>query len=107
MNFLQRISKYISDKSEAIRQDQLSTIKYFILQHSISCRCGGTAVPVFDSNNKYYCIKCNNRFANARHQLYESLQDISFLRDYHRNFKSSVAREKYNEVIQILEKEII
>ena len=58
-----------------------NNMRSLINAESISCRCKGVAIPVFDSNNKYTCLKCGNKFANSHHKLKARVAyDLSRLR---------------------------
>ena len=52
------------------RDERKARVKEIVVSESISCRkCGGLCVPLYDSYNKYRCVKCQNQFANAKHNI--------------------------------------
>lgn len=80
MGLLHKVTHYwkkINDSRETDRIKQeveldeiaLSVMKHCLEKESISCRCLGMAIPVWDTSNKYHCLKCGSRFANSRHNI--------------------------------------
>lgn len=109
-NFFSEMKAQNIAKEKQRRLEEISYVKYYISQESITCRCKGTAIPVFDASNKYHCLKCNSRFAHARHHLYKTLSDRSFLRAKYANsdstyFMESKARELYEEAVKQMRNE--
>lgn len=91
-------------KAEKLR-NEISTVKYYVEQESITCRCGGLAVPVFDANNKYHCVKCNSRFSNARHALESKLSRLDMFSIDAYTFDRAKVRERYAEAVKELKDE--
>lgn len=109
-SFFDEIKAQSIAKEKQRKLDEISNVKYYISQESITCRCKGTAIPVFDASNKYHCLKCNSRFAHARHHLYKTLSDRAFLRlSYSSNesyFNESKARKLYEEAVKQMRDEM-
>lgn len=94
MGFWGKIGDFLASIPEAERQRKQATVRNYLIQDSITCRCGGMAVPVFNTTNKYLCISCNARFANARHRLYQNIGK-----------HSDISQITYDKVIFQLQKE--
>ena len=64
------------DKQEIVKTKQ-TVVRQYLMQDSLTCRCKGLAVPVYNTTNKYVCVKCNFRFANARHNITKNIDQHS------------------------------
>lgn len=64
------------DKQAIIKNKQM-IVRQYLMQDSITCKCKGLAVPVYNTTNKYICVKCNSRFANAHHHITKNIDQYS------------------------------
>lgn len=65
------------------KDELIESVKALLKSESLSCnKCNGLSIPLYDSDNKYKCIKCGRQFSNARH-----------------NIRSKVRRKYYDECI--------
>lgn len=101
---LKKIRAYFKEINDQVRSREISYVKHYIIQESITCKCGGTAIPVFDASNKYFCLKCKSRFANARHHLYDTLSSRAFLNS-NGEFQYVKAASLYNDAVDQLKLE--
>jgi DNA-directed RNA polymerase subunit RPC12/RpoP len=68
--------------SEA-EEERKKAVIILLKSESLSCnKCNGLSIPLYDSENKYRCIKCGRQFSNTRH-----------------NISSKIRRKTYNECI--------
>lgn len=113
MNFFNRIGntlkewdKKLGDSIQRRQKEKLtkeiSAVMYYVEQDSITCKCGGLAVPVFDASNKYHCVKCGSRFSNSRHHIYETLHSLSIFNVGNTGFNVSKARDRYEAAVSQL-----
>ena len=78
MGFLSKVGsafeKFYNSINGPINDSRQAIVRNYLLQDSITCKCGGLAVPVYNTSNKYLCLKCCSRFANARHHITSNIQ---------------------------------
>lgn len=76
-----------SDEERAAKEKKLydevsNEAVEIISKYSITCRCKGWALPILDTNNRYCCLKCNSKFANAYHNINKHLETRLNLSEY-------------------------
>ncbi|QDJ93881.1 hypothetical protein [Acinetobacter haemolyticus] len=69
MGFFKGLTGFLSNVIDSLGNSEIREVKAKLLKYSISCRCGGIAVPVAGTPNRYICVKCESRFANAKHNI--------------------------------------
>lgn len=101
-NFFKEVSDDMHKHKQKVIAEEVAMVKYFVEQESITCRCKGLAVPVFDASNKYHCIKCNARFSNSKHHLYSTLAKKKIFTYDGNVFLKEKARNRYDLAVQQL-----
>jgi len=105
-NTLKKWDKKLGDSIQRRQAEKLSkeisAVMYYVEQDSITCKCGGLAVPVFDASNKYHCVKCDSRFSNSRHHIYETLSSLTIFNFGNTGFNESKARARYQAAVNQL-----
>lgn len=62
------------------REERIKESVNVIKSHSISCRCGGLALPLKFIGKIYKCIRCDRQFANTQYKL-SGLKVVPVLRN--------------------------
>ncbi len=94
MGFWDSVDTLFTAITDPIKEAKQNIVRNYLIQDSLTCRCGGMAVPVFNTTNKYLCVSCGARFANARHRLYQNMEK-----------HSDISQITYDKVILQLQKE--
>lgn len=79
MGLFDKINSLINNLDESLtgsplpsppsRQERVNDSVDVIKSHSISCHCGGLAVPLKFRGKIYKCVRCDRQFANTRYEL--------------------------------------
>lgn len=74
MNILEKIDALFETLYSSFIKQKQAIARNYIIQDSITCKCKGLAIPVYNTTNKYLCLRCGSRFANARHHVTSNIQ---------------------------------
>jgi hypothetical protein len=62
------------DSQKEINTERVLTI---LKSEALTCKkCSGYAYPVYGSEKKYWCLQCDSRFTNSRHNIASAMSNI-------------------------------
>ena len=64
------LTKDLREKQKREEEEMaVLALKENLINFSLTCRCSGTAIPIGDTVNRYFCLECGTRFVHAKHQF--------------------------------------
>lgn len=107
MSFMKKLNSMVYRLDEHIngaypppppsRAERVKETAEIIKENSISCHCGGLAIPLMYSGRTYKCMRCDKQFANAKYDL-RSLSTVNLKRGNTFNEKEVEAHNAMNSM---------